>query len=89
MLVPAFFHVENVVRVLPAIEVEEPEAEYQEELLPGEEHKVADQVEEQFPKANFANSNSQPGEHRFIYPSILHRFKFMQAPVHSNPVSIH
>ena len=29
MLVPAFLHVENVARVDQAIEVEEPEAEYQ------------------------------------------------------------
>ena len=66
MLVPAFFHVENIVRVLPAIEVEEPEAEYQEEQLPGEEHEVADQVEEQFPEANFANSDPQQGKPRNI-----------------------
>ena len=61
-----FFHVENVVRVLPAIEVEEPEAEYQEEQLPGEEHEVADQVEEQFSEANFANTDPQQGKHWFI-----------------------
>ena len=66
MLVPAFFRVENVVRVPPAIEVEEPEAEYQEEQLLGEEHEIADQVEEQDPEADFANSNPQQGNHRFI-----------------------
>ena len=66
MLVPAFFHVENVVRVPPAIEVEDPEEVNQEEQLLGEEHEIADQVEEQFPEANFANTDPQQGKHRFI-----------------------
>ena len=66
MLVPAFFHVEHVVRVPPAIEVEEPEAEYQEEQLPGEEHEIADQIEDQELETDLANSVSQQGKHRFI-----------------------
>ena len=66
-------HVENVVRVPPAIEVEEPEAEYQEEQLPGEEHEVADQAEDQGVEFDFANSESQQGKHRFILnPELSH-----------------
>ena len=66
-------HVENVARIDQTIEVEDPEEVNQEEQLPGEEHEVANQVEEQFPEADFANSESQPGKHQFIL----------------NPVSIH
>ena len=50
-----------------------------------QEFEVAEQVEEPVPETNFANSESQPGKHRFIYPSNLHEFKFMQAPEAFNP----
>ena len=46
-----------------------------------------DLAEEQTLEANFANPDLQQGKHRFIYPSILHKFKFMQAPDQFNPVS--
>ena len=59
-------HVENVARIDQTIEVEDPEAEYQEEQLPGEEHEIADQVEQQFPEANFANTDPQQGKHWII-----------------------
>jgi len=36
---------------------------------------VEDQVEEQDP-ADLANPDQQPGKHRFIYPRVLHSFKF-------------
>ena len=55
------------------IEVEEPEAEYQEKQLPGEEHEVVNQAEDQAVESDFANSKSQQGKHRFML----------------NPVSIH
>ncbi len=80
-------HVENVAQEFIVIEVEEAGAEGQEEL--SQEFEVAEPAEEQAFEANFANSDLQPGKHRFIYPSNLHKFKFMQAPVHLNPVSIH
>ena len=59
-----FFHVENVARVTPRIEVEETEEVYQEEQP--QEFEVADPPEEQDPETNFANSVSQQGKHRFI-----------------------
>src|SRR5438105_15024720 len=70
------YHVENVARIDQTIEVEEPEAEYQEEQLPGEEHEVANQVEEQFPEANLANSDPQQGKHRFIQSRVLIQVQF-------------
>ena len=70
--IPAFFlHVENVARVDPT-EVEEVEEEYQEEQ---QEFEVAEQVENQVHETNFANSDPQQGKPRFIYPSVLHKFK--------------
>ncbi len=62
--IPAFLHVENVARIDPTFEVEETEEEFQEEQQ--QEFVEADQVEEQFPEANFANSFSQQGKPRFI-----------------------
>ena len=47
------------------------EAEDQEQQL----QEVEDQVEEQDP-ADLANPDQQPGKHRFIYPRVLHKFKF-------------
>ncbi len=58
------FHVENVARDLQAIEVENPEVEYQEEQQP--EFKVADQVADQVPEPDFTNSDTQQGKHRSI-----------------------
>jgi len=66
MHTPAFFHVDNVAKDFVAVEVENPEAEYQEEQLPGEEHEIADQVEDQHLEIDLANSVSQQGKHRFI-----------------------
>jgi len=78
----ASFHVEHVDKEYAA--GAEPEAEFQE---PEGQYEAADPEQEQ--EADFTDSFSQQGKHRFIYPNILHRFKFMQAPVHLNPVSIH
>ena len=57
-------HVENVAQDCVAIEVEAAEAEGQEELY--QELEVAEPAEEQVLEANFTNSESQPGKHRFI-----------------------
>jgi len=65
------FHVENVAKDYVAVEVEEAEAEYQEEQQ--KEFQVAEQVEEQVPAPNFANSVTQQGKPRCIL----------------NPVSLH
>ena len=54
------FHVENVARDLQSIEVEDPEAEYQEEQQP--EYVVADQDLEQ----DYTNFNTQEGKARCI-----------------------
>ena len=51
------FHVENVARDLQAIEVKNPEVEYQEEQQP--EFEVADQVTDRVPEPNFTNSDTQ------------------------------
>ena len=58
------FHVENVARDLQSIEVEDPEAEYQEEQQP--EFEVADQVAEPVPEFDFTNSDTQQGKPRSI-----------------------
>jgi len=70
MHVPIFLHVENVVRVDPTTEVEKVEEEHQEEQQ--QEFEVDDQVEAPVPVSNLANSESQQGKPRFIYPSVLH-----------------
>ena len=57
------FHVEKVARKYQAIEVEEAEVVYQEEQ---QEFVESDQVEDPDLEANFANSSSQQGKHRFI-----------------------
>ena len=69
-------HVENVDQEHVAVEAEAEGAEESEELP--QEFEVA--VEEPVPDVNFPNSESQPGKHRFIYPSILHKFKFDASP---------
>ena len=71
----ASFHVEHIDKEYAA--GAEPEAEFQE---PEGQYKAADLEQEQ--EGDFTDSFSQQGKHRFIYPSILHKFKFMQAPVH-------
>ena len=63
-------HVENVAQEFIAVEVEEAGAEGQEEQP--QEFEVAEPAEEQALEANFANSDSQPGKPRFIYPNVLH-----------------
>src|SRR5438128_2972311 len=75
-------HVENVNQEYVAVE-EEAAAEDQE----GQQlQEVEDQVEEQDP-ADLANPDQQPGKHRFIYPRVLHSFKFGASTGSSIPVS--
>src|SRR5438105_14319761 len=75
-------HVENVDQEYIAVE-EEAAAEDQE----GQQlQEVEDQVEEQDP-ADLANPDQQPGKHRFIYPRVLHSFKFGASIGSINPVS--
>ena len=84
-----FCHVEDVARnqqAIEAIQVEEAEEVYPEQQP--QEIEVADQVEEQALDSNSANPNLQQGKHRFMYPSILPKFKFMQAPVHWSHLSL-
>ena len=57
-------HVEHVDKEYVAAEAEDPEEVYPEEQL--QEFEAADQAEEQFVEPNLANSDSQPGKHRFI-----------------------
>ena len=70
-------HVENVAQEYVAAEVEEAGAEGQEEQ---QEYEVANPAEDQAVEANFANSDSQPGKHRFIFkPRIFYTsLSFMQ-----------
>ncbi len=56
-------HVENVAQEYIAVEAKEVGAEGQEEQ---QDYEVADPAEDQAVEANFANSDSQPGKHRFI-----------------------
>ena len=64
-------HVEPVAQDYVAVEAEAAEVEVQEEL---QELEAAEQVEEQ--EFDLANPDQQPGKHRFIYPRVLHSFKF-------------
>ena len=54
------FHVENAVQDLQTVEVEEPEAEYQEQ--PESEYEVVDQASDQ----DFTNTDTQQGKPRCI-----------------------
>src|SRR6266540_1338177 len=63
------FHVKNVARDLQSIEVEDPEAEYQEEQQP--EFEVADQVAEPVPEFDFTNSDTQQGKPRCILTRVI------------------
>ena len=82
--IPAFLHVEHVGQDIVLTEVEEAEVEGPEQQL--QESEVAE--EDQVTTTDFANPNLKQGKHRFIYPSVLHKFKFMQAPDHLKP-SVH
>ena len=65
-------HVENVDQDYVAVEAETAAEDQEEEL---QELEAAEQVEEQDP-SDYTNPDQQPGKHRFIYPRVLHSFKF-------------
>ena len=70
----ASFHVENVVsdqQAIEAVPVGEAEEVYQEQP---QESVVAE--EDQEFGTDLANFYNTQGKHRFIYPRVLHRFKF-------------
>ncbi len=64
-------HVEPVAQDYVAVEEEAAEVEVQEEL---QELEAVEPVEEQ--EFDLTNPDQQPGKHRFIYPRVLHKFKF-------------
>ena len=47
-----------------------------------EQQQYVGEDQEQALEQDLTNFVDTQGKHRFIYPNILHRFKFMQAPVH-------
>ena len=57
-------HVEHIDKEYVAAEAEDPEVVYPEEQQ--QEFGVAEQVEEPVHETDFANSDPQPGKHRFI-----------------------
>ena len=65
-------HVENVDQEYVAVEAETAAEDQEGEL---QDFEAAEQVEEQDP-SDFTNPDQQPGKHRFIYPRVLHKFKF-------------
>src|SRR6266508_1105754 len=65
-------HIEPVAQDGVAEEVEASEVEVNEEL---QEREAAEQIKEQN-LSDFFNPDQQPGKHRFIYPRVLHKFKF-------------
>ena len=69
----ASFHVEHIDKEYAA--GAEPEAEFQE---PEGQYEAADPEQEQ--EADFTDSFSQQGKHRFIYPRVFHKFKFGASP---------
>src|SRR5205809_3774697 len=76
-------HVENVDQEYVAVE-EEAAAEDQEgQQL--QELEAIEPVEEQ--EFDLANPDQQPGKHRFIYPRVLHKFKFGASTGSSTPES--
>src|SRR6266540_3538987 len=75
-------HVEHADQDHVATEVGEAEEVHQEEEQQQFEGEDQEQNQE---LTNFVDTQ---GKHRFIYPNILHRFKFMQAPVHLSHLSL-
>ena len=50
-----------------------------------EEEQQQFEGEDQEQNQELTNFFNTQGKHRFMYPSILPKFKFMQAPVHVKP----
>ena len=79
MILSCTAHVEHVGQDHAATEVGEAEEVHQEEEQQQFEGEDQEQNQE---LTNFVDTQ---GKHRFIYPRVLHKFKFMQAPVHHKP----
>src|SRR6266540_6032212 len=73
----ASYHVEPAGQDPAAAEVGEAEEVYQEE-----QQQYVGEDQEQALEQDITNFVDTQGKHRFMYPSILPKFKFMQAPVH-------
>src|SRR6266508_424709 len=71
-------HVEYVDQEPVAVEEEAAAEDQEEQQL--QELEVVEPVEEQDLEANYTNPDQQPGKHRFIYPRVLHKFKFGASP---------
>ena len=78
-------HVEHAGQDLAAAEVGEAEEVNQEE----EQHQFVGADQEQELEQDLTNFVDTQGKHRFMYPSTLPKFKFMQAPVHAKPITIY
>src|SRR6266508_4892394 len=77
-------HVEYVDQEPIAVEEEAAAEDQEEQQL--QELEAVDQVEDQDP-SDYTNPDPQPGKHRFIYPRVLHKFKFGASIGSINPVS--
>ena len=64
---------EYVAGVETEVEVQDPEGQFPEEQYMG-----ADQEPE--PEQDLTNTDNTQGKHRFIYPRVLHKFKFGASP---------
>ena len=71
-------HVEHVGQDHAATEVGEAEEVHQEE----QQQQYVGEDQEQALEQDLTNFVDTQGKHRFMYPSTLPNFKFMQAPVH-------
>ena len=67
-------HVEYVDQESVTVEEEVAAEDQEEQQL--QELEAAEPVEEQDPVFDLTNPDPQPGKHRFIYPRVLHKFKF-------------
>ena len=61
----------NIEGAKPEVEIQEPE---------GQLYVGADQEQEPEPEQELTNFYNTQGKHRFIYPRVLHKFKFGATP---------
>ena len=64
-------YIENVDKELVAIEAEDPDVVYEEE-----QQQFVGEDQEQELEQELTNFVDTQGKHRFIYPRVLHKFKF-------------
>src|SRR5438105_15264526 len=75
-------HVEHAGQDHATTEVGEAEEVHQEEE---QQQQYVGEDQEQALEQDLTDFFNTQGKHRFMYPSILPKFKFMQAPVHLQP----